>query len=71
MGNQDLEVEFQFMKTCAAFNINDKAKDSKFVQSQTASPIEFSVQPSVVKIGQSAPGILNVTAKIKNSYMID
>lgn len=49
-GNSDVEVELQFMKTCAAFNVKDGEQNNvPLVQSVTASPLELVVQPSVIK----------------------
>ena len=56
------------MKTCAAFNVQDGDDIHSLVQNQNASPIEFSAQPSEIKVGPNSQSILNVTAKFKNSF---
>lgn len=60
----DLEVDFQFVKTSALIS------GSELKQSSNASPIEFILQPSSVKISNSMHSFLNVAAKFKNSYQL-
>ena len=72
IGNQEYDVEFYFMKTCAAFNaLNHDNEIESIKMAQTASPIELVANPSVVKIGSNVQGLLNITAKFKNSFIID
>lgn len=67
----DSEVEFQFMKTCAAFNVQDPdTSRASMVQSQTASPLELTATPSLVKVPGGQNTILNVTVKMKNSFLL-
>ena len=63
------EFEFYFMKT-ASYVIPET---QEFVQSQVASPIELSVTPPNMKISGGAqlpPMMINVQAKLKNSYLM-
>ena len=39
--------------------------------SQNASPIELVANPSTIKVGPDVQGLLNITAKFKNSFIID
>lgn len=65
-------MEFQFIKTSAAFNSMDEHKNCKpFMQAQNASPIELSLSPATLKVGPSQQALLNITAKFKNSYMVN
>jgi len=40
------------------------------IQSQTASPLELTAQPSLVKVPGGQNTILNVTVKMKNSFLL-
>ncbi len=64
-GPQDLEIEFTFMKTSTAITkpLDENGKPA-------LSPIEFTPLPSTLKIPQNGVGILNVAAKLKNSYQL-
>ena len=47
IGTGEYDVEFYFMKTCAAFNaINHDCEIDSMRTSQTASPIELIANPS-------------------------
>lgn len=56
------------MKTCAAFNTG---REDGLIQSQNASPVELIAHPNIIKVGPDALGLLNITAKFKNSFMIE
>lgn len=82
----DVEVEFQFMKTSAVINpASDQLpgaptntdenkvpiiKKGNMMQSLMASPIELSTQPSTLKIHANSQVILNISARLKNSYLL-
>jgi len=52
--DQEVDVEFSFMKTSAAFNFFDEDNQLQpYTESQRASPIEFSVSPNVIRVGPS------------------
>lgn len=56
LSQQELEIEFQFMKTCSGY---DKGKRC-FTVSQQSSPLELQAVPSMVKIGVNSNGLLNI-----------
>jgi len=75
-GEQDIEVEFSFHKASQAANpqalMRSNSSGSPDLKSQ--SPVDFSINhtPSVIKIpANSGPVMLNVIAKLKNSYQLD
>ena len=72
-GEQDIDVEFSFHKVSQAANpqalMRSNSSGSPDLKSQ--SPVDFSINhtPSVIKIpANSGPVMLNVIAKLKNSY---
>lgn len=62
----ELEYEFSFLKTSASFG-----KRNQVVQTQNASPIEFQIQPNMIKVNYNVHSFVNVTAKFKNSYLLN
>ena len=75
-GEHDIEVEFTFHKASQAVNrsalIRSNSSGTPDLKSQ--SPIDFTVNhtPSVMKIpAHQGPVMLNVIAKLKNSYQLD
>jgi hypothetical protein len=54
------------MKTCSSYN---KRKNDYSISLQ-ASPLELSANPSVVKVAANTVGLLNITAKLKNSFLL-
>jgi hypothetical protein len=75
-GPQDLDIDFTFAKQsvviCGPLKRNDSAgsDDSLGKNSQLTSPIEFVAMPSNAKIPANGTGILNIAAKLKNSYQL-
>ena len=72
-GSQDLDIDFMFAKTTAVIvgPVQGSGEDSSKSSSVTnPSPIEFSAVPSNVKISANSQGILNIGAKLKNSYQL-
>ena len=81
-----MEVEFQFMKTSAVINpasdqlpgATNSPEESKIpvikkgnmMQSLMASPLELAAQPQTMKIGGNQQVILNISARLKNSYLL-
>ena len=41
-----------------------------FSISQQASPLELAANPSLVKVAPNAIGLLNISAKLKNSFLL-
>ena len=75
-GEQDIEVEFSFHKVSQAANaqalMRSNSSGSPDLKSQ--SPVDFSINhtPSVIKLpANSGPVMLNIIAKLKNSYQLD
>ncbi len=64
-GPQELELEFTFMKTSTSVY-----RPSDPNGKPPTSPIEFSPLPSTLKVPANQTGILNVAAKLKNSYQL-
>ena len=61
LSSQELDIEFSFMRTSAAFNtLDDQNRPRAFEEYQQASPFEFSVNPSILRVGSEAQAILNV-----------
>jgi len=77
-----LEVEFTFVKQAAVIKgpstphslkrSNSSISDgsNKSSTSLTQSPIEFSAVPSNIKIPPNSAAVLNIVAKLKNSYQL-
>jgi len=60
------------MKTCAALNVIDpETNKSSMVQSQSVSPLEMFATPGCVKIPGGQNTVLNVTVKMKNSFLMN
>lgn len=72
VGPQDLDVDFTFVKTSAVINGPLQRSNSNIDENanrpQAQSPIEFSAVPSNMKIPANGTAILNIGAKLKNSY---
>lgn len=75
-GPQDLDIEFMFVKQSAVIKgplirQNSTGEESnKSITASTQSPVEFSAIPSTIKIAANSSAILNVGAKLKNSYQL-
>lgn len=74
-GAQDIEIDFTFSKQSAVIcgpqgsnSQNSSGEDSSKNNTLTQSPIEFVAMPSNVKIPANSSAILNIAAKLKNSY---
>ena len=74
-GEQDIEVEFSFHKVSQAANPQALMRsNSSGTPDLNQSPVDFSINhsPSLLKIpANSGPVMLNVIAKLKNSYQLD
>ena len=46
------------------------SKPETFIQSQTASPIELIAQPNTIRICANQQAVLNISARLKNSYLL-
>lgn len=71
-GPQDLDIDFTFVKQSAVIQgpntgKNSPAEDSKAL---TQSPIEFGAMPNNLKVAANSTAILNIVAKLKNSYQL-
>ena len=66
---QEVDVDFQFIKYSSS--VVRRSKKAADPSSEQGSPIEFSVSPTVIKVGSEIHSILNVTAKFKNSYLLN
>ena len=66
---QEVDVDFHFIKHSSS--LVARGRKSACPQPEQGSPIEFSVSPAVVKVGSEIHSILNVTAKFKNSYLLN
>jgi hypothetical protein len=72
-GAQDLEIDFTFSKTSAVIcgpNSQNSSGDDSTKNTLTQSPIEFVAMPSNIKIPANSSSILNIAAKLKNSYQL-
>lgn len=79
-GSQDLEIDFTFAKQSAVIcgpersnsssSSGDDSGSNRAQQTMTSSPIEFVAMPSNVKIPANSSTILNIAAKLKNSYQL-
>ena len=74
LSDHDIEVEFNFMQTSSAVSqsalLRQDSAGGKVSERQ--SPVEFSIQPNVVKIPAGVQAVmLNISAKLKNSYVLD
>lgn len=45
-------------------------KKGNMMQSLMASPLEITTQPATLKMQANSQGILNISARLKNSYLI-
>ena len=63
----DFEVEFFFLRTCAALGGRQGQAQA---QQRTEGPLDLVVQPNTLKIGAKSQVIMNITAKLKNSYLM-
>ena len=84
LSEHDFEVEFNFMQTSSAVSRpalqrsdslmsagNASPKQTAEGESPQQSPIEFSIQPNIVKIPAGAQAVmLMISAKLKNSYQL-
>lgn len=74
-GPQELDVEFTFVKTSAVIKgplqrCNSTGSDDVRTPSFVQSPIEFQAVPSTMKVAANGAAILNISAKLKNSYQL-
>jgi len=73
--NQEIEVEFSFQKSSLPINQPALLRSNSLgstITPQASSPIEFGTNPSVIKIpANSVSVMLNVIAKLKNSYTLE
>ena len=72
-GGQEIEVEFMFQKHSTAVNSHALSRMNSSGNSNltNASPVEWTIAPATLKIpANSQTTMLNVTAKLKNSYTI-
>lgn len=61
-----MEVDFTFVKQTAVIKGPQAIGSSQLTQS----PVEFSAVPNTIKIGANSSAILNIVAKLKNSYQL-
>jgi len=75
-GPQDLDVDFSFAKqsavVCGPLVRSDSSSsgDEKKASVVGSSPIEFVAMPANVKVPSNGTAILNIAAKLKNSYQL-
>ena len=62
-GPSEVEVEFSFVKQTAVIKGPQTGQ-------LTQSPVEFSAVPNTIKIASNSSAILNIVAKLKNSYQL-
>lgn len=73
LGGQEIEVEFAFQKQSQAVNSHalSRIDSSGIANSTSQSPIDWTITPATLKIpANSVTTMLNVSAKLKNSYTI-
>ena len=73
-GPQDLELDFSFSRQSAVVvgppQLKKHNSENDKQQPVTQSPLEFVSMPSNVKIPANGSAILNIVAKLKNSYQL-
>ena len=75
-GPQELDIDFTFAKQSAVIvgpemkNRDSEGNDENLAKAALMSPIEFAAMPSNAKIPPGGSAILNIAAKLKNSFQL-